>query len=296
MAQKGVKCVRGFVLHDDCRACATEPLHPCGQSADILEAMRENPDDRHADPDAFSPTTLLDCDRKHALSIGQDWFIDIESGWKMLRGSLVHSLVESYVYPGAVGVIRETEMMTRVQTAFGEQRMHGKPDVVVVKKLTQTDAGLVARVGIIDYKSTHKIGHDLTAARRDHIRQVNMYAWLVRRWLPTHYNAPLIVEVEELVIQYVDFDKARRFTSAGPLKARGKRIGRSGSNYETLDLEPLPIYPDDEVDARVVSMIEDKLLAREVLPPAYSADDPDYWRCYNCPVRAVCKELTEQGL
>ena len=297
MAQIGVSCVRGLVRHDECRRCATDPLHPCTLTGDILEGMREDPNGRHADPDAFSPTGLLDCDRKHGLSLGRDWYIDIDQGWKMLRGTLVHSLISDYEYPGAVGVIRETEMEVTIDTAYGPQRMTGQPDIVVVKHLTQTEGGLVARVGIVDYKSTGKIGHDLIEARRDHVRQVNMYAWLVRRWLPLHYRASLEVVVDEISIQYLDFDKTRRFTSAGALETKGKRLNRSAPyQYETLTLAPLTLHPDQVVDRNIRLMIESKLESRTELPPAYQQGDTDYWRCAYCPVRAACQELTEQGL
>ena len=298
MSQCGVHCVRGYIDHDDCRKCSADPLHPCGLTPDVLEGMREDPNSRHADPDAFSPSMLLDCDRRAALTMGHDWYIDIESGWKMLRGTMVHALIQDYRYPGAVGVIRETEMETTIQTAYGPQRMTGQPDVVVVKRLYHNGEGLHAVVGIIDYKSTGEIGHDLVEAKRDHQRQINFYAWLVRRWLPEHYHAEkMTVEVDEITIQYLDFKKFRRFTSAGPLQAKGKRLNRSAPyQYETLDLAPLVLYPDDVVEANIRLMIEAKLEARETLPPAYEPGDEDYWRCMFCPVREMCGELTERGI
>lgn len=297
MSQIGVRCIRGLVSHADCRACSADPLHPCELPPDILEGMREDPNHRHADPDIFSPTSLLDCDRKHGLTVDRDWYVDVGDAWPMLRGTLVHSLMQANRYPGAVGILRETEMQTEIATRYGPQRFAGQPDLVVVSRLEETETGPVATVKIVDYKSTNEIGHDLTEARRDHVRQVNMYALLVRRWLPTHYTDPrLRVEVEELEIVYLDFKKVRRFTSAGPLQTRGKMVKRSPREYATLDLEPLAILPDALVEANVVRMIEAKLQARETLPPAYDLDDENYWKCARCPVQLVCRDLAARGI
>jgi hypothetical protein len=37
----------------------------------------------------------------------------------------------------------------------------------------------------------------------------------------------------------VDMARTRRFTSAGPLQAKGKRLTRNPPTYETLTLEPV---------------------------------------------------------
>jgi hypothetical protein len=297
MAQVGVKCVRGLVTHEDCRRCSAEPLHPCELPPDILEGMREDPNHRHANPDIFSPTSLLDCDRKHALSVDRDWYLDVDNAWPMLRGSLVHALMENNRYPGAVGVLRETEMQVTVATHYGPQTFAGQPDLVVVNRLEETPNGPITYATIVDYKSTAEIKHDLTAARKDHVRQINMYAYLLRRWLPQRHRDPrLRVEVEAIEIVYLDFKKVRRFTSAGSLQTRGKMTRRSPREYATLDLEPLHIFPDAVVERNIRRMIESKLEAREELPPAYEMGDEGYWRCGYCPVREVCGQLSERGL
>lgn len=297
MAQLGVRCPRGLISHAECRRCSTDPLRPCHLSPDILEGMREDPEGRHADPDAFSPTGLLDCDRKYGLTVGGDWYLDIDDAWPMLRGTLVHALMENNRYPGAVGIIRETEMETLIETEYGPQRMTGQPDLVVVERLQQEGEEVVAYVKIVDYKSTSEIKHDLTEAKQDHVRQINMYAWLVRRWLPQHYrHAALRVEVSEIEIVYLDFKKVRRFTSAGSLTTRGKMTRRNPREYETLTLAPLMLHPDEVVERNIRRLIEAKIESRTTLPPAYEPGDPQYWRCLHCPVAESCAALTARGV
>lgn len=292
MGQVGVKCPRGLIRHDECRRCSTDPLRPCHLSPDLLEALREDPNSRHADPDAFSPSGLLGCDRQHALSMGRDWYIDVRQGYKMLRGTLIHAAIGAYRYPGAAGIIREQVMESQIETKHGTQRMMGQPDIVVVNSV----AGGVAHIHIIDYKSTGEIKHELIAARSEHVRQVNMYAWLVRRWLESHYKTKLDVVVDELEIVYLDFNKTRRFTSAGPLSDVGKRISRSPVQYETLTLAPITMFSDAAVERGIRRMIEGKLDARTELPLAYEPWEEEFWRCWSCPVKDRCQELTEQGI
>lgn len=297
MAQIGVRCVRGLIKHDDCRKCSAEPCHPCELSPDILEGIREDPDHRHADPDIFSPTYLLDCDRKAGLTYERDWYVDIYDAWPMLRGTLVHSLMQSNRYPGAVGILRETEMVVEIETAYGPQKMAGQPDLVVVNRIEETAEGPIAYVKIVDYKSTSEIKHDLTAAKPDHVRQVNMYAWLVRRWLPQHHrDSRMRVEVEEIEIVYLDFKKVRRFTSAGPLVTRGKMKTRSPKTYETSTLAPMTLHSDALVERNIRRLIEAKLESREELPPAYEPGDDNYWKCAYCPVADACREMTARGI
>lgn len=298
MAQVGVRCIRGKIRHEDCRRCSEDPLHPCELPPDALEQMREDPNHRHANPDIFSPTSLLDCDRKSVLVAKGDWYLDVDQAWPLLRGTMVHGMMEGYRYPGAVGVIRETDMQITVETAYGPQQFAGTPDLVVVNRLEETENGTIAYVTIVDYKSTGEIKHDLTAAKRDHVRQVAFYAYLVKRWLPAHHvDTRLQVVVEEVQIVYMDFKKVRRFTSAGTLQTKGKRLNRTRPyQYETLELAAIPLYSDDLIERNLRQMIEAKLGAREVLPPAYEPGDEEYWRCAYCPVQQVCAELSERGI
>src|SRR5258706_2212255 len=247
LVQVGVSCARGLTPQGEGRRCATDPLPPCALTPDMLEMLREKPGDRHADPTAHSPTKVLDCPRKQALQVEHDWYLDVDDAWPLLRGHMVHAIFERDTarYPGALAILRETEMEWPIDTVYGPQRMTGKPDLVIVQAMDAETKR--ASVKIVDYKSTAEVKHELVSAKPDHVRQVNMYAWLVRRWLPAHYFKDEAVEVvvEELEIAYADFKKPRRFTSKGPLSARGKRTSKTKPwTYETLTLAPIHIYKD----------------------------------------------------
>ena len=69
-------------------------------------------------------------------------------------------------------------------------------------------------------------------------------------------------------------------------------LTRSPKTYEDLILEPIPIYPDEVVDAWIKAAIERKIESRTVLAPVLPEDQQ--WRCYYCPVKAVCDELLQE--
>ena len=287
--QIGVSCVRGQILHADCRKCSLNPLHPCQYGPDVLEQMRTdylNPG-REPSSRAFTPSRLLSCIRQAQLQEDTDYFIDIDHSYPLMRGNMVHALMEASRYPGVLGTIRERRFRTMVETSQGEKLFSGKSDVVIVKQLDDTG---VYHVNIVDYKTKSKIGHDMVRAEDDHIAQINMYAWLVTRELPKSLGGPVVVDTVE--IEYFAMEKSRRFTSAGPLYAKGKRItGTKPWQYETLELAPLPLYPLDLVEQAIKNRIEQRL--RPELAPILP--DEERWKCDRCPVRELCYSLPAEG-
>lgn len=279
----------------------------------MLEAMRgqmyvgeepvEEEEEEGDDPGEFTPSRLMGCDRRAGLETRHDTWLDVDAAFPMFRGNMVHALMEQEGsrYPGALGGLREMRFSTAVETKYGTKRFSGKPDLIVVKRAeplllmdSQTDQPVILyRCKIVDYKSTSEIKHELVAAHRTHQMQVNMYAWLVERELARHLNQPVLVKVDELEIVYVDMRKTRRFTSAGPLTARGKRLNRSAPyQYETLDLAPIKLLPMGQVEAWIRTHIEARIRATtEVLPPPLSGEAA--WVCRTCPVSEICFSLPD---
>lgn len=284
--QVGVSCVRGLVKHADCRACVQDPLHPCELTPDVLEMVRENPNHRHADPDSYSPSYLLGCDRQASLQSDHDWYVDVNDAWAMVRGTMIHAATEKLPYPGVLQVIREMDMVTEVETQYGPKLFYAKPDLIVLKRL---EDGIVY-AKIVDYKSKNEIGHDLTEVPVDHVRQINMYRWIVERELTlTQFGEPqdYPVIVDELEMFYGDMKKSRRFTSAGPLKTRGKLIQRAPRKYAEITLAPITIYDAEVVGRWITRRIEEKYRAvHEELAPVLEGDEA--WKCAKCPVRETC--------
>ena len=298
MTQVGVSCVRGQITTAECQECRCNPLHPCMVPADVLSQLDPDPTHRHHDPNAFSATGLLGCYRQSALQQEHPYYVDVDQAWPSMHGTIRHAGIAatSGNYPGAMNQFKELELETLVDTKYGQQRFVSQPDLIVISPYgTETEW----HVKIVDHKNTGEVGHDLTAAKKDHVRQINMYAWLVRRALLPElvYQfgdiGPTTVVVDELEIDYGDFKKPRRFTSAGYLTTRGKMLTRSPKTYEDLILEPIPIYPDEVVDAWIKAAIERKIESRTVLAPVLPEDQQ--WRCFYCPVKAACDELAAGG-
>ena len=192
---------------------------------------------------------------------------------------MVHALMESARYPGVLTTLREQRFKTTIETSYGPQVFSGKCDLVIVKSLEEDDA---LHVNIVDYKTKSKIGHDLLRAEDDHIAQINMYAWLVTQDLGEHLGYPELLVVDGVEIEYFAMEKSRRFTSAGPLYAKGKRItGTKPWEYETLELAPIPLYSLDLVELAIRKHIEERL--QPTLAPILPEEES--WKCDRCPVR-----------
>jgi hypothetical protein len=301
--QVGVSCVRGLMTTAECRECRCDPMHPCMVPADVLGQLDPDPTHRHSDPNKFSASGLLGCYRQSVLQQEHPYYVDVDDAWASLHGTIRHAGIAAIAgdYPGAVTQFRELELQTVVATKYGLQTYISQPDLIVITRVEPTHQGVLYHVKIVDYKNTGEVKHELTAARKDHVRQINMYAWLVRRALAgslvfdsTGAELEFSVDVDELEIDYGDFKKPRRFTSAGWLHTRGKMLTRSPRTYETIDLEPITIYPDEKVHAWVVEHIERKIESRSQLAPVLPEDEQ--WRCYYCPVKEVCDELAMGGM
>ena len=282
MPQVGLHCeARGNMLHDACRACACNPLHPCMYTPDMLEKLRRT----GTDEPKFSPTRILGCQRREVLGRMVDYYTDIDDSYPMTRGNMIHALMEDSRYPGALGVLRELQLHTQVDTRFGPQDFESKVDLVVVKGLV----GKVFSVKVTDYKSKGEVGHDLVKAYPNYVAQVNIYRWMLMRELAKGMGwEGAEVDVDELEIEYCGMNKPRRFTSAGPLTTRGKMLTRKPRTYAELELAAIPIWPLDKVEAAVVRRIEMRLELEEQgkLPPVLPEEDQ--WQCLRCPLQQEC--------
>jgi hypothetical protein len=296
----GMHCVRGDMRDDACRVCATDPLHPCELPANVLESLRQGRDVTDLE---FTPTSLMDCPRKRVLKARTDWYLDIGQAWPALRGTLMHARLELLPpTPGVLSEIKEVRLQTTVNTHYGPQTVKGRSDLIVVQDISFSESEVLIQVQhqaaehmvikVVDYKSRGEVGHDMTRPARNHQRQVNIYGWLAARALPEALGRPnLTVEVAELEIFYAGMNRPRRFTSAGPLQTRGKRVSVRPLVYETLTLEPIVLYPPEVIERWVVHRVEQMIEAEEYLPPVLTGEDADI--CRFCPVRVLCQQLAE---
>jgi hypothetical protein len=282
--QVGVHCIRGNIPHQECRQCALNPLHPCAYTPDLLEKIRVDPHERSIQ---FSPTRILSCFRQSVLKGQVDYYTDVDNAYPLMRGNMLHAMMEMSRYPGAIGCLREHQFHTTVHTAYGDVPFESKPDLIVIKEAQDG----VLKCKVVDYKTKTDVGHDLTAPIFNHIAQVNMYRWLVMRELPKECGWD--VDVDELEIEYCAMAKPRRFTSAGPLVTRGKMTKRSPRQYADLPLEAIPVWELDAIEKAVVRRIELRLAPREALPEVLPPEEQ--WMCERCDVAKVCWDRYRDG-
>lgn len=256
------------------------PLRDWPYTADML-ALAAGIESEEPDHNAFSPSRLLGCHRQSVLVGEVDYYLDMDASWPLVRGNMVHALMERARYPGVLQTIREQRLTTQIATRYGSQRFTAKPDLIVVDRCDERG---VFHCKIVDYKSKGKIEHSLTEAAYEHELQVNMYALIVSRELG--------YQVDELEIDYVDMSRVRRFTSAGWLSDRGKRISTRPLAYETLHLAPITLWPQEKVERFVVRRIEERIAAREELPTCEYRGTDKEWLCAYCPVREACMRRT----
>lgn len=311
----GVSCVRGEISSEECAKCSLNPLHPCTFPTDFIHIAR-NPGLGQGDRTEFTPSSLLECDRRTVLTKQNDHYVDVEAAWNFQRGTDLHDLIErNGEYPeGSVKhLIRENRLTTAVQTKYGPKVFSGKPDLVVVKHEDE-DGTLWCKIE--DYKTT-SIGHDLITARRSNQMQLNMYAYLVEKCL---FQGRCTVD--ELEITYTDLKRVRRFNSMGYLFDKGKSLkgtymeeigedlyevtGRTGRTeilpvmfddgvpYERLTLQPIDLLPIEDIEAWIVKRIEEKIEAKDVLPPPL--EPPNDWVCNYCSMRTLCFNLAGKEL
>jgi hypothetical protein len=340
MPVRGVACVRGLIPLEEHYKCMTEQNGPpCGISPTILQMITEHDAERIRENVVFSPSSISSCHRQHTLSSKNDWFIPVKNAYKSTRGSIFHQgLGQEPAYPGVLGVVRELRMGAQIDTAYGEKTFHGKPDEVV---LLNVDTELLPlgvlnwhrlHVKITDYKTRGDVGHDLVAADRRHVVQINQYAWLVKKFLPQwltrlnevgwaevsekeareyghlYLNGGIIpprideVIVDELSIEYLDMSKARAFSSRGFLYAEGKMVTdlvggryvrRKPVEYEELELEPIYQFKDKYIEGMIRKGIEAQIESDTLLARPMYGDDARLM-CGGCGVRQVCYELGRQ--
>lgn len=208
MALVGVKCVLGHVKLDDHRRCMVEqPGPPCGIEPSILEMIVRPNMEREESGVIYSPSSIQSCHRRDALASDHDYYIDVRASYKQVRGTIVHQgMSQELAYPGVLGVVRELRMGSPINTRYGERTFHGKPDLVVLERVQQTQVveydenenpynsfwKNILYVKIVDYKTTSEVRHDLVAPDRRHVYQINEYAWLVQRFLPGWLNNRLV--------------------------------------------------------------------------------------------------------
>jgi len=304
---------------------------PCGIPQTILQIITRPNREREEAGVVFSPSSIQACHRQPTLTKDHDYWTDVKAGYKPTRGTIFHAGLANEPPPGGVlGVVRELRMQAPVDTIYGERQFWGMPDEVTLLRVA-TELRLAGEAGkgttitrlyvkITDFKTRTEVGHDLVRADERHIQQINMYAWLVARFLPgwiksrgaccagiygdngeMELNQGVLdvdeVIVDELSIVYLDMSRPRTFTSKGFLYDEGKLKGdmvdgkwrrRKPEEHEELELEPLKQYSSEDVEGMIREGIEGKIEAEMMLAPPLTKLEDVRLMCRSCPVRPDC--------
>ena len=340
---KGVHCIKGFVSLEEHEKCMlSEPGPPCGIPPTVLQIITRPNAEREASGVKFSPSSLSACHRQAVLKGEHDWFLDVKQAYKMVRGTIVHEgLSHEPAPPGVLGVVRELRMAAPIQTKYGVQTFHGKADEILLLRteiimseqqvnergeLLTMQGRVRLYVKLTDFKTKSEVGHDLIEAEREHVDQINMYAWLIQQFLPVYLNSvrsgfSLITEpvdvpmephlflndgvelphidevvVDELSITYLDMKRPRTFSSRAMLNDQGKMVGdmvngrwrrRIPVEYEQLELLPIHHFRTKYTESKIRHGIEQQIEAEQLLAPPLEGKAAELM-CRNCPVRQQC--------
>ena len=303
MTQLGVKCpIYGPKTREECAWCSMHE-HPCEYPSDFLAAILSDEED--FERTEFTPSSLLECKRRVVMRTSNDYYVDPQQRWKMLRGEAVHMLFEKkgkYPPESVVDVLREVRLKTYVETRYGPQLFSGKSDAITILSIENGRA----HIKITDYKTT-KLDYKKDGFSEDHEwsfrenqMQLNMYAWLAQKELPRIYKSMDggkyfsehffdRVVVDELELTFVGWDSMRRFTSKGQLVTRGKLANRATWEYEPLPLAQIHILPFETTEKFIISTIEEMIENKSApeLPPLLEGKKAQVV-CPACPLKEVC--------
>jgi hypothetical protein len=310
--QVGVKCVLGDIKWDSCHVCRKNPLRPCNTDLTILDLIERNPV-KEAHRTRFSPSKITGCDRQYHLMRKQpDYYEDISNAYPAVRGTMIHAILEKAGdVSGYEQTFREITLKTSIQIdseevqleqnfnptdqerEVGAEPFNGTADLILVKS---TLPALIrqkkqAYIKIVDYKSS-EIDHSLVSARPEHIMQINLYKWMAKR-CADQFLGDVDVLVDELEIIYLSQKRTRRFTSAGPMRDRGKLVDRANKIYEPITLAPIPVVEDSKVEEWLIRRIKERKQAESILPPILTGEKSRM--CWYCPIREKCFELERKG-
>lgn len=293
---------------DEAFRLAQDPAREFQLTPDMLELLRIDYSDPDREPgvESFTPTRIMNCHRQSVLMESVDYYTDAEKSWPLVRGHMVHALMEGARYPGVLNYVREKRMRYMVPTNYGPQLFTAKPDLLVVKRIEEVEeTHMRALLKVVDYKSKNGIKHELTAVSYENGLQVNMYGYVAQQNPAIHnergdYQGHLSdilglpgdteFVVDELEVVYVDMARVRAFSSAGWRTDTGKRLNRSMPyEYETLNLEPIRLWSPEKVGRFIARRIEERIAAKEQVPACEYADTEKDYLCNYCPVSNLCR-------
>lgn len=272
---------------DSCINCAKYGApEPCQHPFPLIMAMRDNKAGRADAMNTLSTTTLLGCVRFDQLSEAHDYYEPPSDFEARFKGTLIHSGLEKML-ENESDLISEVRFFREFVTEAGESfLLSGQPDVLLPKFNGESGYGW-----IIDGKSAgrRKMHPDMEASE-DHIRQVNIYRWIVgggfyeEKVLGSQMGYSAIrksvnIPINRATIWYVgDNDLQEVEVPCWPLAHVESMIGQMIARFEGKNLAP--ILPSKFVVKRRTGLTE----------------EVRHWKCDRCPLREICDTYPAEGV
>lgn len=295
MPLSGVICCRTGEpsRFDSCVNCAKYGSpEPCKHPFPVITAMRDNKSARESSLGTISTTELLGCHRFQTLAEGHDYYEDPEDFKARFKGTLVHAGLDAITDPEE-DAINEVRFFKDIDIDGTTYTISGTPDVILPEFRSGDGKGR-----IIDGKSAgrRKLHQDMEASD-DHVRQVNIYRWLLWNGYRKELGErDVVVDEDTVTIGSEKRVRARYQIDSAVIWYIG--------DTDLREVE-VPVWPIHVVEGMIVSLLQnihDHQL-EPILPSTYVkrratglTEEVRHYKCVSCPLRSVCDTYPPEGI
>lgn len=256
---------------DECRACASTGINPCGYPLPIiLQATRDR--DKHVVQS--SATMFASCPREQAIKANYDWAVSPELAYTRSFGSLVHQGAETTVnvYLASADELERQRLQEVIETEHRYARPYILPDGQTAIVTSQLDILYKTERGsytIRDYKVVDSVTDAaLTRKVASYIPQFSIQRWIL---------AGLGMRVERIDLDFLTQKKPRIVN----LFPDGERAIPTAS---LMSLEETEHYFDERLPILFQGL-------SNVCLPGVLTSPQEWWRCRFCDVQQTCSGL-----
>lgn len=257
----GVLCPvdKARITDEECLACRTGTPRVetrCHYPYEILKGMMDGSGRETAH---ISATMLGGCKRQTWLEAREKWWMNPDTSYPALRGTVGHAFIEKYPEPGAIAEVRfEAEIDGHKITGQIDKLHPGS------KKIT-------------DFKTKAEDKNPLAKPQSDHVLQLNVYRWLVKHGWP-----------QQLVFADAQGNAIEPLVPGTPANIEIAELELAYWTFGWSKLLQVPILSEDEVLTHITNGI--KILQREEPPAIPPGLDPFKEKCVLCTVWCDVRE------
>lgn len=208
----------------------------------------------------YSPSSINYCLRKAKWQFERDWYIPQRGAYYFMRGNIIHGILAASRL--GTGALVEQEVKAIVPGT----------DLMLAGQLDLWEDGV-----LYDYKTLSEMGVSRLlkeGAKAEHIKQANIYAWMLRK----EKN----IDTEKIVIVYLTMSNCIPTGQEFMIK------NRKGEEEEQI-LDHCPVYTDSMVEGFLTPIFKSLSAG---FPPAA---EPQDWICKDCYFREECQRTVGRG-